>query len=686
MPNSVLVDVTGPVMPEHAGQASVSYKNPDSDLPASGSDPIGSQSHEQPEVYRSLFDQINDAVLLLSPDFRVLHCNASAEGLFGWSSREAAGQPYRTVAGTQVTDTERRSIHTEILSNGSWNGEIICTNRSGKRFIVHVSWSVLRDKTGRADKVVGIHRDITAPKQMEQALRESEDRLALVHQALALGTWEVDLDKGQVRCSDQQLRLYGIFEPRGPFALDEWWQIVHPDDRPSNEESQRALETTDTFDKQVRVIWPDGSIHWLHTHWRVVVQGEQHRIIGADFDITRQKQAEHANAQLASIVENTDAAIISADAEGLVITWNAGAERLYGYSAEEMVGRSVASLIPAEKMTEHTVFGEKLLAGESIRHIETVRLKKSGERVPIYLTLSPMWDPHRRLLGVAHVSEDISHIKELERQLAQTQKLESIGQLAAGIAHEINTPVQYIGDNGKFLENAFHDLVALADNCRRPNPVGGTSPVPQTGDDGAFDYLCAEVPRAIEQLLSGVDQVARIVSAMKDFSHPGAVEKTPLDINRTIENTVLVSKNEWKYVAELTTDLDPSLPPVPCLGSELNQVILNLIVNAAHAIAEVVGDSDDMGRIYIATRKLGDLVEILIRDTGCGIPRTIQARVFDPFFTTKPIGKGTGQGLAIAHNVIVRKHGGTIGFESESGQGTTFIIRLPIRPEEAKAA
>jgi len=680
--------MTGAPRPDHKGKRPLARTIKHSDIAEDGNGLIGAPlAADQPEVYRSLFDQINDAVLLLSPDFRVLHCNASAERLFGWSSREAAGQLYRTVAGTDVTEAERRSIHSEILSNGSWNGEIICTNRSGKRFIVYVSWSVLRDKSGRADKVVGIHRDITAPKQMEQALRETEDRLALVHQALALGTWEVDLDTEQVRCSDQQLRLYGIFEPRGPFALSEWWQIVHPDDRPTNEESQRAMETSDTFDRQLRVIWPDGSIHWLHTHWRVVnQQGERHRIIGADFEITRQKQAEHARAQLASIVENTDAAIISADAQGQVLTWNAGAERLYGYSAEEMIGRSVVSIIPAEKMIEHASFSEKLQSGESIIHVETVRLKKSGERLPIFLTLSPIWDAHKRFLGVAHVSEDISHIKELERQLAQTQKLESIGQLAAGIAHEINTPVQYIGDNGKFLESAFRDLVSLADSCRRPDDAVDPSPIQQTADAGVYDYLREEVPRAIEQLLSGVDQVARIVRAMKDFSHPGAVEKIPLDINRAIENTVLVSKNEWKYVAEVTTDLDPDLPAVPCLGSELNQVVLNLIVNAAHAIGDAIGETGGMGRIHIATRQVGDLVEILVRDSGCGIPKAIQARVFDPFFTTKPVGKGTGQGLAIAHNVIVRKHGGAILFESEPGEGTSFIIRLPIKPEEALAA
>jgi signal transduction histidine kinase len=168
---------------------------------------------------------------------------------------------------------------------------------------------------------------------------------------------------------------------------------------------------------------------------------------------------------------------------------------------------------------------------------------------------------------------------------------------------------------------------------------------------------------------------------MKEFSHPGPVERMPVDINRAIESTILVCKSEWKYVAEVTTDLDDELPPVPCLAGEFNQVILNLIVNAAHAIADVNKDSGGKGSIHISTRKDGPCVEIRVSDTGCGIPETIQSKVFDPFFTTKPVGKGTGQGLAIAHSVIVQKHNGTIQFESEPGSGTTFVIQLPLDHE-----
>ena len=197
--------------------------------------------------------------------------------------------------------------------------------------------------------------------------------------------------------------------------------------------------------------------------------------------------------------------------------------------------------------------------------------------------------------------------------------------------------------------------------------------------DVDIDYLRDEIPLAIGQLLEGVEQVARIVRGMKEFSHPGMIERTDVNINHAISNTILVLRNEWKYVADVTTDFDQNLPTVPCQAGELNQVMLNLLVNAAHAIGDVVKDSDTKGQIKIVTRQVSGWAEIRVSDTGCGIPKDIQTKIFDPFFTTKEVGKGTGQGLALAHSVVVQKHGGTIDVDSQVGIGTSFIIRLPLK-------
>ena len=437
----------------------------------------------------------------------------------------------------------------------------------------------------------------------------------------------------------------------------------------------------------------NGELFWESVSIRQIIDASgqhTHRVAMAE-DITRRLQMEQKISHLAQIVESAEAAIVSYDLSGSVLTWNRGAERMYGYSSDEMIGRTITVLVPADQSDEYQAITEKLRLGQGVSHLETTRVTKSGNVIPVLLTLSPIEDHDGKVLGVAHVSWDLTQIKRLEQQLAQAQKLESIGQLAAGIAHEINTPIQYIGDNAQFLNQAFGDLIQVAEGGQ-PETVGIetvrrdlVAAVPRV-DPEVLPFLKDEVPKAIGQLIEGVDQVARIVRAMKELSHPGPVEKACVDINRAIESTVMVSRNEWKYVADVEMNLQPDLPPVPCVAGELNQVILNLIVNAAHAIADKVKDSAQKGSIQISTSAGDAFVEIRVRDSGAGIPESIRSKIFDPFFTTKPIGKGTGQGLAIAHSVIVQRHQGTLRFESEPGRGTTFVIQLPLARGAEEAA
>jgi signal transduction histidine kinase len=276
--------------------------------------------------------------------------------------------------------------------------------------------------------------------------------------------------------------------------------------------------------------------------------------------------------------------------------------------------------------------------------------------------------------------------------------MESIGQLAAGIAHEINTPTQYVNDNTRFLRDSFCGLQQLLDLYERLRVEAKQGAVPDTllaeldalAADLDLGFLTAEIPKAIEQSLEGISRVAEIVHAMKQFSHPDQDEPELADLNKAIANTATVARNEWKYVAEMELDLAADLPAVPCLAGRFNQVILNLIVNAAQAIGDVVGGgSGAKGKIRITTRQDGDHVEIRVADTGSGVPAAIRNRIFDPFFTTKQVGKGTGQGLAIAHNIIVEQHGGAIDVESEDGKGSTFLLRLPLqacRPRAERTA
>lgn len=271
----------------------------------------------------------------------------------------------------------------------------------------------------------------------------------------------------------------------------------------------------------------------------------------------------------------------------------------------------------------------------------------------------------------------------MESQLRHSQKLEGIGQLAAGIAHEINTPTQFVTDNLTFLRDSWNSAYELLERYRSAVgeaagrlPRGVAETLKQAEESCDFSFIASEVPRAIDQSLDGAHRVARIVRAMKEFSHPDSAEKTATNLNKAIESTVTVARNEWKYVAELVMELDAALPPVVCYPGDINQVVLNLIINAAHAIKEKVKEGEK-GRITVGTRMLDGRVQVWVADTGTGIAEAIRGRVFDPFFTTKEVGKGTGQGLAMAYAVVVKKHGGQIWFETKVGEGTRFFINLP---------
>jgi PAS domain S-box-containing protein len=376
---------------------------------------------------------------------------------------------------------------------------------------------------------------------------------------------------------------------------------------------------------------------------------------------------------------------------GLVVVAGDGTIRRANEAAGRVLGARPADLIGREwrRFDAHVQSGGLLPQAE-----ERELVDMQGSAVSVLMSEIALTAQDDEVLHI-EAFLDLTERKRLELQLRQAQKLESIGQLAAGIAHEINTPTQYVGDNTRFLHDALgslFDAARIAIELLRAvkqgdAPRGMVATLEARLEASDLEYLAEEVPRAIEQTLEGVQRIMTIVRSMKEFAHPGSAEKSDGDINRALETTMTVARNEWKYVADVETDLDPTLPLVPCYIGELNQVFLNILVNAAHAIGDVVETSAaEKGKIRISTRSIGDSVEIRFSDTGPGIPESIRHRVFDPFFTTKKEGKGTGQGLAIARRVVVEKHGGTLCFETQEGAGTIFIIRLPLHGTAQKDA
>ncbi|HLZ08084.1 MAG TPA: ATP-binding protein [Chloroflexota bacterium] len=366
---------------------------------------------------------------------------------------------------------------------------------------------------------------------------------------------------------------------------------------------------------------------------------------------------------------------------------NAAAARMFGYAPGDLLGENIHRILHfghSPDAPDRSVTGQirATLQDGSTNHVpDEIFWRGNHTSFPIDYLSTPIWE-EGAITGAVITFKDMTEDKRAEVELRQAQKLESVGLLASGIAHEINTPIQFIGDNCRFLRQSLNELLEAVHRLRTPEllPVGlaptpATTDSADTGSDARLAYLEREMPRAIDQTLDGIERVATIVGALKEFAHPDSREQEPADLNEALLSTLIVARNVLKDVAEVKTDLG-ELPLVNCYVGELNQVFLNLMVNAAHAIGELPGEG--FGEITIRTRRQLDQVRVTIADTGCGIPQGIRERIFDPFFTTKGIGRGTGQGLALARSLIVDKHQGTISFESEEGKGTTFTISLPI--------
>lgn len=393
-----------------------------------------------------------------------------------------------------------------------------------------------------------------------------------------------------------------------------------------------------------------------------------------------EQEARHQSELLRNILDGIQAAFFVIDREnGTILSCNNVIESMLGLKIEP--GRTV-SCRRTRGVKSHNLLDVLCANMDDALRYEEILLSRTDDTIIPVALFSFAVDKKRQAILLM----DISERKNLERQLNLAQKMESIGVLASGIAHEINTPIQYIGSNIRFLQETWEDMASiytlmstLLDKVRVEDSCKDlVLRIDKLVDEADMPYLLEEVPSSIKSSLDGVERVAAITRAMKSFAHPGTESMKAVDLNIVIEDTVAIAKNEWKYVADMRLQLAEDLPLVTCLPGEINQVILNLIVNAAHAIEGMVSDTGGMGTITVSTSLKGDFAEIRISDTGIGIPLENMEKIYDPFFTTKEIGKGSGQGLSIAHGIVVNKHGGTIDVSSEVGKGTTFCIRLPV--------
>ncbi|MHC4944944.1 MAG: two-component system sensor histidine kinase NtrB [Planctomycetota bacterium] len=388
------------------------------------------------------------------------------------------------------------------------------------------------------------------------------------------------------------------------------------------------------------------------------------------------------------IFNNISQFMIHLDEDGTVAHWTSAAERVLHFKTEDAMGKPLGRCaVPWDwKVVEEGIL-ECRRTNERVR-LEDVPFKcPDGQERFLSVTVIPLIKEDGSTGSVVLIGYDITQRKILEISIAETNKLESLGQITTSIAYEIDSPIQYIGDNIRFLGDAFNSLTGLIKKYQSLTSAIKAGSVTKSQfqevndalEESDWEYLSDEIPNALTQTEQGVQQVSKSVNAIHDFARPGSDDRLTIDLNRALESTIVVTRNDWKYVAELVTDLEPDLPPVPCHRAQINQVFMHLIKNASEAIAEKVKEgSGERGTIKLSTRSEKKWVEIWLSDSGNGIPEEIQSKVFNPFFTTKAKGDGIGQGLAICRTVIEDKHGGKIRFETVPGNGTIFIIQLPL--------
>ena len=394
---------------------------------------------------------------------------------------------------------------------------------------------------------------------------------------------------------------------------------------------------------------------------------------------TIDREKEH----LATIFESIDEVLVVCDADGTIAAANAACCRLLACNESNVVGHPVVDFFTTgttpDSKGDLAASSPLLTVGKREARLQS----PNGNPIPVRLSVSALQG--RDGAGYVLVAQDLTATRHFEAELRQAQKLEAVGRLASGIAHEINTPVQFASDSVYFVKEAVAALDGVITKLlivNRSVLEGTQSPdaaasALEAADEMNLDHTLANLPKAIDRATEGLHRVTTIVRSMKEFAHPDSTEMSSIDLNRAIASTITIATDEFKYVADVVEDFG-ELPNIVCHAGELNQAILNIIVNAAHAIGDTVAGTDRRGVITVRTVREVDQVVISVSDTGGGIPPAILERIFDPFFTTKEVGRGTGQGLAIARSVIVDKHHGTLKVESELGKGTTFLIRFPV--------
>ncbi|NDV24288.1 PAS domain S-box protein [Desulfovibrio sp. JC022] len=668
-----------------------------------------------------------DAIVILDNLGRVHWINKAFTSMTGYRFDEVYGKTLKVLKSGKQPPAFYKELWSTILAGKSWTGELINRRKNGEMYYEEQTITPVMDANGKVSNFIAIKSDITEKKLAQKSLEDREAKLSALFNGVIDAIITADSTGKILTINPAAEKIFGY--DSGELVGKNVRVLVPPELRANHDRFirrylKKGIAKILGIGREAEAVRKDGSrfpidlsINEIRTPDAVMFtaivrdiserkeQERQLRMLNEQLeqlvdertaDLTRKTEeltvevAERKKAEteirqnrelLRSLLDGISAAFLIIDLEKRTIAeTNEVAENMFGLSRGKILGRNCDRIFADQGQYLEEIC-PRSYETESIR--ETIILDNDGHTLPVTRHVLPITIGSRPHLAV--ILFDISERKNLERKLEMARKLESIGRLASGIAHEINTPIQYVGNSVLFQKEAFADFLKIhkmdsriLDECRKsglfPDLLKKRDRV---AEDEDLEFLVDEIPQSCDRAQEGVSRVAGIVQAMKDFSHPGQQKKQPANINNLITNTATVSRNEWKYFAEIDMQLG-DIPLVNCFQGNINQVLLNMIVNAAHAIKDKYEGTGQTGTIVVSTYLDGDEVLISISDDGTGIPESVKDKIFEPFFTTKKVGEGSGQGLAIAHDIIVAKHGGTIDLESTQDEGTTFTIKLPL--------
>ncbi len=664
-------------------------------------------------------ETISERFALYDKDDRLIICNSQYREIFEGS--DAIVKPGRTFAEMARALAARGFYSVKGAALEKFLAERIAEHgrATGEGFLHKLGngrWTVSKEYRTRDGGIVATHTDITELKRREEEIETLKQRYKLILDSAGDGIIGIDTAETVTFANHAACQILGVASQ----ALDgvNYRRVLRgltttgalPHD-PLDGEAGETRATTftradgscfaaeyvlapihkdDSFggavlvfrDISLRKQYEDGLADYQKELEHQVA--ERTRKLSAEIDMRAciERALRDSQGRLLAITASLFEGVMLVDDNGIIVFANKSAHRWL--EVEALAERELDEILRLQTAGAvidfaDSPFHQVIENGKTVIDDDAIFVTESGRRLAVAYATAPLEEGERRRMAILSF-RSIDALKEAQREALQSSRLASVGQLAAGIAHEINTPIQYVGDNLHFVRNtlgslaeAIAKLKALLDETHHADEAA------RFFGDRDIGYLLTELPQSITESLMGIDQVADIVRSMKEFSHPGTTAKVATDINRAIDSTITVSRNEWKLLATVETDLAADLPTVFCFPSDINQVLLNLIVNAAHAIDSL--KSAKLGIIRISTRLDGDCVEIRVADSGPGVPEAIRDKIFDPFYTTKDVGKGTGQGLAICRNTIVNKHGGEIHVDATGTAGATFIVRLPVGEE-----